>query len=123
LKMVEAGFDEVCKAGLVERKAGSDEIDVKTGDASGADQNEDVRAGEWLATGEVGLQDAKGGGFLENARPVGGRKLAGARLEFERVGAINTMKGAAMGQLCDQSERIGNGRVHLFGARSSRIPE
>ena len=59
LEVIEAGFDEFAEARFVERQAGGDEVDVEAGGASGADEIEDVGAGERFAAGEVGLQDAE----------------------------------------------------------------
>lgn len=96
LKMVEASLDERFEAGFIERHAGGDEIDVETGAASGFDEIEQVGTSERLAAGEIGLEDAERSGFAKDARPVGGRKLGGTRLELERIGTINTVKRAAV---------------------------
>lgn len=101
LKMVETGFNQRGKFWLVEGQAGSDEVDVKAGGASGADEIKDVGAGERLAAGEIGLEDAYFGGFLEDAGPGFGGEFFRAGLEFERVGAVDAVERAAVGELGD----------------------
>ena len=49
LQMVEAGGEEGVEPGFVERKAGGDEIDIQAGGAGGADELDDVGAGEGFA--------------------------------------------------------------------------
>ncbi len=91
LQMIEAGSEERVELGFVEGKAGGDEIDVQAGGAGGADQFDDVGAGERFATGEVGLQDAEFRGLLENARPSLGVEFRGAGLQLEGIRAVDAV--------------------------------
>ena len=105
LEVVEAGFDELRELWFVEGEAGADQIYVEAGGAGGADQVEDVGAGEWFAAGEVGLEDAELGGFLEDAGPRFGRKFFGAGCEFGWIGAVDAVERAAVGEFGDEGER------------------
>jgi hypothetical protein len=97
LQMIETGGDEGVELCFVERQARGDEIDVQAGSARGANEIEDVGAGEGFTSGEVSLQDAEVGGFLEDARPGLCVEFAGAGLQLERIGAVDTVQRAAMG--------------------------
>jgi hypothetical protein len=101
LEVVEAGGDERCEPGFFERQAGSDEIDVETRGAGGADEIDDVGAGERLAAGEIDLKDAGFGGLLEDSGPDFRGELICAGLHFERIGTVDAMQGAAVGQFGD----------------------
>ena len=48
------------------------------------------------------MQDAEGRGLREDALPVGGGEFGAALRHLERIGAIGTMQGAAMGDLRHQ---------------------
>jgi hypothetical protein len=95
--MIEARFDEGGEFRFVEREAAGDEADVEAGEASGVDEFDDVRAGQGFAAGEIDLEDAGLGGFLENACPGLGGEFGVAFGEFERVGAIDAVQRAAVG--------------------------
>ena len=95
--MIEAGLDESFEAGFIERQPGGDEIDVESGGARGADEIEDIRAGERFAAGEVGLQDAESGSLAKDAGPVFSGQFETAGLKFERIRAVDAVQRAAMG--------------------------
>ena len=101
LDVVEAGFDELREFLFVEREAGGDEVDVEAGGARGFYEVENVGAGEGFAAGEVGLEDAESGGLLEDGRPRFGGEFGGAGGEFEGVGAVDAVEGAAVGEFGD----------------------
>jgi hypothetical protein len=101
LKVIEAGLYEGFEALFVERHARGDEIHVEAGGARGADQFEDVGAGERFASGEIGLQDAQSGGFLEHAGPVFGGEFCGALREFLRIRAVDAVQRATVRKLSD----------------------
>ncbi len=94
--MIETGLHEPFKLRFVERKAGSDEIDVEAGVTRGADEINDVGASQRFAAGEICLEYARLGGFAEDTGPHFAGEFAGASLQFERVGAIDAMERAAM---------------------------
>jgi hypothetical protein len=96
LKVIQAGLDESFEPRFVERQAGSDEIYVEAGSASGMDELEDVRACKRLAAGEIGLKHGESGGFAEDAGPLFGGEFYAAGLKFERIRAVDTVKRAAM---------------------------
>jgi hypothetical protein len=99
--MIEAGGDERFETRFVERHAGRDEIYIEVGGTRGFNQIRDVGAGERLTSGEIGLENAKSGGFLEHAGPVLRGKFRGTLREFEGIGAIDAVKRAAMRKLAD----------------------
>jgi hypothetical protein len=101
LKVVETGFDQRGKLGFVHGQAGSDEIDVEAGRARGASEIDDVGAGERFAAGKIGLKNAGFRGFRKDARPSFGGEFVGARLQFERVRAIDAVERAAVGEFGD----------------------
>jgi len=96
LDVVEAGFDERGEFCFVQRKAGSDEVDVEAGGAGSADEIDDVRSRERLAAREIGLEDAGFRSFSENTRPNFGGEFVGAGLHFERIGAVDAVQRAAV---------------------------
>jgi hypothetical protein len=67
--MVEACGHQRGEFCFIEREAGGDQIDVKARGTGGADEFDDVGAGEGFASGEIGLENAENGGFVENAGP------------------------------------------------------
>jgi hypothetical protein len=97
LKMIESGLDESFEARFIERQAGANEIYVEAGSARGADEIEDVRAGEGFAAGEIGLKNAETNSLAKDAGPIFGRKFEIAGFEFEGVGTIDAMKRATVG--------------------------
>ena len=105
LEVIEAGFDEFREACFVERHAGGDQVYVEAGGAGGADEFEDVGAGERFAAGEVGLQDAERGGFLEDAGPVFGGEFC-VRAVAVRGDWSSRRSGAGSGGLV---RRLGRG--------------
>ena len=102
LDVVEAGFDELREFCFVEREARGDQVDVEAGGARGLDEIEDVGAGEWFAAGEVGLEDAELRGLLEDTGPCFGGEFGAAGGEFERVGAVDAVERAAVGEFGDE---------------------
>ena len=80
LEMIEPGLHQGFEFGLVKRKTGSNEADVKACGASAPNKVDDVRASERLAAGEISLEDACFGSFFEDARPGFCRKFVGAGL-------------------------------------------
>ena len=66
LNVIETRLDELVEPRLVEGESGSDEADVESGPAGGADEINKIGAGERLATGEIDLENACFGGFAEN---------------------------------------------------------
>jgi hypothetical protein len=89
--MVQASGDQCGEFRFVEREAGGNEIDVEACEARGADEFDDVGAGERFAAGEIGLKNAERGGFVEDARPHFIGKFVGARLQFEWIRTIHAM--------------------------------
>jgi hypothetical protein len=116
--MVETGIHEEIQLDFVEGKAGSDEADVEASGARIADKIDDVGARERFTTGEVGLQDAGGGSFLENARPDFCRELVRTGLQFKGIRTVDAVKRAAVGEFGDEGERIGDNGVHNLFASS-----
>jgi len=57
----------------------------------------------------VKVQDAKRGGFGENAQPVGGCELFVARGQLQRIRAIDAVQRAAVRDLGNQGEGLGMG--------------
>jgi len=102
LNVIEAGGDKRGELGFIEGESRGYEIDVKACGAGGADEFDDVGARERFAAGEVGLEDAGFGGFYEDARPHFSGEFAGARLQFERIRAVDAMEWAAVGYFSDQ---------------------
>jgi hypothetical protein len=105
LEVVEAGGDEFVQAYFIERKAGSDEVDIESSGPRGLDEFSEVGAGERFAAGEVELHDAGGSGLGKNARPYLGGKLFAPSGEFARVGAVDAMERTAVGEFGDKGER------------------
>lgn len=104
LEVIETGGDEFVEAFFVERKAGSDEVDVEICGAGGLDQLDEIGTGERFSAGEIQLHDTGLRGFGENAGPGLGRKFFGAGGEFARVGAVDAVEGAAVGKFGDEGE-------------------
>jgi hypothetical protein len=113
LDVIEAGFDEGGKFRFVHGEAGSDEVAVQAGMAGSTNEIDDVCPREWLAAREIGLQDAGFGGFFEHARPDFGGEFVGSRLHFDWIGAVDTVKRAAVGEFRDESEWFEDARCHL----------
>src|SRR6266566_3252144 len=113
LNVVEPGIHKSREFCFIEGQAGGDEIDVEAGGARGADEFDDVGARERFAAGEIGLKDTGFGGFLENARPDLGSEFCRARLQFQRVRAIDAMQRATVGEFSDERQRIGYGGCHV----------
>src|SRR5882762_3701852 len=121
--MIEARFHEGGEFRLVEWKAAGDEADVEAGDAGGVDEFDDVGAGQRFATGEIDLQDAGLGRFLNHAHPGLRGKLRFAFGKLQRVGAIDAVQRAAVGEFGDESEGCGkSGRHEILVARAFSLP-
>jgi len=99
--MIETGFDEGGELGFVEWEAAGDEANVEAGEAGGVNEFDDVGAGEGFAAREINLQDAGLRRFLKDADPGLRGKLGFAFGEFEGIGAVDAVKGAAMGEFGD----------------------
>src|SRR5256886_16434379 len=78
LDVVKSGSDEGREFRFIEGQAGSDQIDVQAGGASCANKIDNVGTGERLATGEIGLENAPMGGFLQEAETGLGRGVGAA---------------------------------------------
>src|SRR5206468_12743199 len=101
LDVVKYGSDEGRESRFIEGQAGSDQIDVQAGGAGRAHKVDNVGTCERFAAGEIGLENAELGGFLKDAGPVFGRDLEVAGLQFERVGTIDAVQRAAVGEFGD----------------------
>jgi hypothetical protein len=112
LEVIESRSDEFLEALLIQRKARSDHARVQAGGARGTDNLGQIRACERLAPGEVGLQHTEFGCFAQDARPGCGGKFPASRCQFHRIRTVDTVQRAAMSQLSDKSQRIGNCRTH-----------
>ena len=97
LNVIEPGGYQRGEFCFIEREAGGDEVDVEAGGTGGADEFDDIGTGERLAAGEVGLEDAELGGFVEDAGPDFGGEFVRTGLHFEGIGAVDAVQGAAVG--------------------------
>src|SRR5207253_939332 len=70
-----------------------------------SDQGPQVRMRERLPAGQVDLEDAQAGGLLEHAQPRSGRQLVLAPHQRQRVGAVQAVDRAAMGDLGEHGGR------------------
>jgi len=119
LDVIKSSTDERGEFLFVEREARSNQVDVEPGGACGADEFNDVSAGERFAAGEVGLENAKFGGLGENARPDFSRKFDGTICKFERIRAVDAMQRATVSEFGNKSQRILICFVH-FASRPKR---
>src|SRR5438132_7812320 len=108
LKVVESGGQQLINAFLVERKAGSDHVNVESSSARGLNERGKIGAGQWFPPGEVELHDTEFGGLAEDAGPGIGRQFVRARGKFLRIGAVDAVQGAPVSEFGDERERIGN---------------
>src|SRR5215472_2383612 len=111
LEMIETCIDEFVQPLSVERKTGSDEVDVEPGGASGLDESSQIGADERFAAGQIELHHTGLGGFVKDPGPDLGGQLFSAGGEFARVGAINAVQRAAVGEFGDDGERSGHESV------------
>ncbi len=112
LDVIETGCYQSGELRFIQGQTRGDEIDVQARRARGTHEFDDIRADERFAAGKIGLKDTGFGGFFEDAGPDFGGELVGAGLHFERIGTVYAMKGAAVGEFCDECQRIGNCRRH-----------
>ena len=106
LKVVESGGEQLIEAFFVERKAGSDHINVESSGARGLNERGKVGAGQWFPARDVELHDTEFGGLTEDAGPCIGRQFVRARGKFLRIGAVDAVQGAPMSEFGDERERI-----------------
>jgi len=104
--MVEPRFHEGAEPRFVKRQPGGNQADVKARRPSGAHQFDKVGPGERLAASEIGLEHTGIRSFPKNARPLCSGEFIAASLQFERIGTVDAMQGAAVRQFGDESEGI-----------------
>ena len=97
---------------MVEGKARGDQVDVEPGSSRGLNERGEIGASKWFATGEVELHDAESGGFVEDTCPRFRGKFVCTRDELLRIGAVDAVERAAVGEFGDEGERIGEGVSH-----------
>src|SRR5437870_7213927 len=106
LKVVESGGEQLIEALLVERKSGSDHVNVESSVARGLHERGKVGAGQWFPAGEVELHDTEFGGLTEDAGPGIGRQFVRARGKFLRIGAVDAVQRAPVSEFGNERQRI-----------------
>ncbi len=66
-----------------------------------------VGAGRRFTTRQMQMQNAQAGRFAKNSQPFFGGKFGFGRSENQRIGAVHTMQRAAVSNLGDKGQRIG----------------
>ena len=122
LKMFEAGVDQLGEARLGKADARGDHVDVEAGVAGGPGELGQVFSREWFSAGEVDVKDAELGCLTEDAPPVVRAQLRLDALHFERIGAIEAVQRAAVGDLRDERKGFGAGRALFLARHHSRGP-
>ena len=89
--MIEAGGDKGVEFCLVERKPRRDEADVKSSGSSCANQFNDVRPSERLASGEIRLHNAELGRLPKHGNPRFGGKFRSTHGELLRIRTVHAM--------------------------------
>ncbi len=102
LEMFEPGIDQGGKTILLQPDARGNHVDVKPGIASCRDQLNQITANQRLASGEMKMQHTQSPGLPEHSLPVFRRQLVFSAVQRDRIGAIETVQRAAVGQLSNQ---------------------
>ena len=105
LDVIHSCLRERSHRAVVQRDAGGDDVGVEAARGGAGDQRGQVAPGQRFAAGEMDLQDADVGRFVEHAQPDGGVQLAGGTRQLQRVGAVRAGERATMGEFGDQPER------------------
>ena len=82
-----------------------DQVGIKPGGAGGGDEIFQVLAGQRLAAGEEGMQDADACGLVQDPTPGIRREFLAAGGILHRIGTIGTVQRTAIGQFRDQAKR------------------
>src|ERR1700730_3660810 len=104
LHVIEAGCGELIQRLRRNPDSRGDEICVKPGGMCCSGDLDKVTPRARLAAGEMHLQHAECRSFIEYPRPCRRIKLAPARIERQRVGAIRTAERTAVRQLSEETE-------------------
>jgi len=99
LDVVEAALGKLAQGRRRDADRRCDQIGVKAARVRRGRDLHQIAPCAGLAAGEMNLQDAKPGGFLEDTRPRLGVELFAARVEHKRVRAIRAAEWATMRQL------------------------
>src|SRR5208283_2981703 len=99
LDMVETCFYKLRQALAGKTDSRSDQVAVQARLARPRDHFGQVHARQGLASGEMKMQHPERGGLVEDAQPVGGRKLFLPRGQLQRVRAVHAMQRAAVRDL------------------------
>ena len=106
LDMIQTGFLQSRNARLVHTDAGSDQVGVIAELPGFPRQVHEVLAHQGLATRETELRGAHRTAFTEHPQPLLGGKLILILCVVSRVRTIEALQRAAVGQLCQQPQRV-----------------
>ncbi len=108
--MIESGLDQCLQSCFSEPNAGGDEVGVKARGARTRDEFRQIRTSQRFASGEVRVKHAELARLLENVDPFCGGKLRTCGGQFQRIRAVDAVQRAAVRDLGDEGERVGNHR-------------
>ena len=105
------GLDQADETLAVQRHARGDQIAIEPGGGGVAHQLLEIAPGGGLAAGEVNMQGAEGRGLVDDALPDRGAQLVAGGGKLQRIGAIGALQGAAVRQLGEHADRVGDGAL------------
>src|SRR5712671_7486055 len=104
--MIETRIGKCAEPLIGDADTRGDEICVKAGIARRRHDVGEVAPRRRLAAGEMHLQHTEARRLAKHPRPGGGVELALPLVHLERIRAIGTAQGAAMGEFGEEAERI-----------------
>ena len=110
LDVIESGVDQCLQSCFSKADAGRDQIGVEACGARSRDEFGQIRTRQRFAAGEVRVQHSQLARLLENIDPFRGGKLRTHCSQLQRIGAIDAVQRAAVRDLGDEGERVGNHR-------------
>ncbi len=107
LHVVQPGRGEFGGAVTVQRQTAGDQVGVEAELPGVRDDGDQIAAEQRLAAGEVDLEHTEPARLVEHPQPLPGVQFLPLPDEFDRVGAVVALQGAAVGEFGDQAERGG----------------